>query len=401
MAAKVKQIPQKSVGKEQKKKWSLKSASPLRKASKKVLHQVTVEKISSDTKSTGDLRSKRRNMINKGKYFVHKPKFQQNLTSNHGCEEDSEDLDENESDKEENEMNAELGVQKSKSRHSNIRKETKEDCSETSDENDYDSDEDGAESDITESDGGSSSSEVIDQKDDFKLSGSQKTEDIKTANEDIRKELSSMSFEEILQLQNKIGTKLYSQVVYGTESTSAADKKKCKRQNKNRPIEISAKKPVPFLRPVVAVKKRVSRDPRFDDLSGEYRADIFEKTYAFVDDIKMHEKTILQKKIKKAKSQQKKKELQQLLERMVHQENVKKQKQIQHQRELEFKKQQRERAQQGKRPFFLKKSDKRKLELADKYRELKKSGKLDSFLSKKRKRNALKDRRKLPFKKHA
>ena len=89
-------------------------------------------------------------------------------------------------------------------------------------------------------------------------------------------------------------------------------------------MEISAKKPAPFLRQVVSVKKQVSeeilvyvdcvfnivssfmellvlclcfvlqtlRDPRFDDLSGEYKADIFESTYKFINDIKKKEKEV-------------------------------------------------------------------------------------------------------------
>lgn len=87
-----------------------------------------------------------------------------------------------------------------------------------------------------------------------------------------------------------------------------------------RPMEVSAKRPVPLLRQVVAVKKPVSRapwrsqplcsaehpetllfiffltqtfrDPRFDDLSGEYKPEIFEKTYKFIDDIKHREKQV-------------------------------------------------------------------------------------------------------------
>lgn len=34
------------------------------------------------------------------------------------------------------------------------------------------------------------------------------------------------------------------------------------------------------------------RDPRFDDLSGEYKPQIFEKTYKFIDDIKHREKEV-------------------------------------------------------------------------------------------------------------
>ena len=34
------------------------------------------------------------------------------------------------------------------------------------------------------------------------------------------------------------------------------------------------------------------RDPRFDDLSGEYKPEIFEKTFKFINDIKHREKEV-------------------------------------------------------------------------------------------------------------
>ncbi|XP_029480894.1 ribosomal RNA processing protein 36 homolog [Oncorhynchus nerka] len=214
--------------------------------------------------------------------------------------------------------------------------------------------------------------------------------------DDIKKELSTMSFEDIMKLQNKVGTKVYNEIAYGTTKAKQTPTKK--RLNKNRPMEISAKRPAPFLRQVVPVKKSVSRDPRFDDLSGEYKPEIFEKTYRFINDIKQHERDVVQKKLKKPlKSNQKKEKLQFLLKRMENQERARKSREQQREKELEFKRKQREMAGQGLKPFFLKKSDKKKLELAEKYSELKKSGKLENFLSKKRKRNAGKDRRKLPF----
>ncbi|XP_054460069.1 ribosomal RNA processing protein 36 homolog [Anoplopoma fimbria] len=218
--------------------------------------------------------------------------------------------------------------------------------------------------------------------------------EINTA-EDIKKELSTMSFEDIMELQNKVGTKVYNEVAYGSNKTQGTSKKK--RLNKNRPMEISAKRRAPFLRQVVSVKKPTLRDPRFDDLSGEYKPEIFEKTFKFINDIKQKEREIIQKKLKKTKKNiQKKEELQFLLKRMDNQERARKSREEQRERELQFKREQRERANQGARPFFLKNSDKKKLQLAEKYQELKKSGKLENFLSKKRKRNAGKDRRKLP-----
>uniref|UniRef100_A0A3B4Y3J3 rRNA biogenesis protein RRP36 n=2 Tax=Seriola lalandi dorsalis TaxID=1841481 RepID=A0A3B4Y3J3_SERLL len=204
-----------------------------------------------------------------------------------------------------------------------------------------------------------------------------------------------MSFEDIMQLQNKVGTKVYNEVAYGNNKRPETSKKK--RLNKNRPMEISAKKPAPFLRQVVPVRKPTLRDPRFDDLSGEYKPEIFEKTYKFINDIKHQEKEVGGKQLKRTtKSNQRKEKLQFLLKRMENQERARKSREQQRERELQFKRQQRELANQGERPFFLKKSEKKKLQLAEKYQELKKSGKLENFLSKKRKRNAGKDRRKLP-----
>ncbi|KAM3865357.1 ribosomal RNA processing protein 36 homolog [Diretmus argenteus] len=218
--------------------------------------------------------------------------------------------------------------------------------------------------------------------------------------DDIKKELSTMSFEDIMKLQNKVGTKTYNEVAYGTSKTPQNNRKK-KRLNKNRPMEISAKRPAPFLRQVVSVKKTILRDPRFDDLSGEYKPEIFEKTYKFINDIKQREREIVQKQLKKTKpGNQKKEQLQGLLKRMENQERARKSREQQREKELELKRKQREMAGQGLKPFFLKNSDKKKLQLADKYNELKKSGKLESFLSKKRKRNAGKDRRKLPPQQH-
>ncbi|XP_073700569.1 ribosomal RNA processing protein 36 homolog [Garra rufa] len=212
---------------------------------------------------------------------------------------------------------------------------------------------------------------------------------------DLKKELSEMSFEEIMKLQNKVGTKAYNKIAYG--ATKPQEKNESmKRLNKHKPQEISSKRPVPFLRKVVPVKKRISRDPRFDDLSGEYKPEVFFKTYKFINDIKEREKTIVEKNFKKAKTQTKKEEMKGLLKRMENQQKARQRQEQEREKELHFKRKQRELVGQGHKPFYLKKSDMKKMELAEKYSELKKSGKLENFLSKKRKRNATKDRRKLP-----
>ncbi|XP_077137974.1 ribosomal RNA processing protein 36 homolog isoform X1 [Ranitomeya variabilis] len=207
-------------------------------------------------------------------------------------------------------------------------------------------------------------------------------------------DFSTMSFEEIISVKNKMGTKAFYKAVQGSrEGKSSADRMKA---DKSRPLEMSSKKPVPYLRKVVPARKRMQRDPRFDDLSGEFKPDIFEKTYRFLDDIKKKEKETLEKKLQKTRDPALREQLTKLLLRMDQQEKAAKQKQRLREKEAEFKRQQRERAQQGKKPLYLKKSDIRKLQLVDKYQELKKKGKVENFLSKKRKRNSIKDRKRLP-----
>ncbi|XP_014912752.1 ribosomal RNA processing protein 36 homolog [Poecilia latipinna] len=214
--------------------------------------------------------------------------------------------------------------------------------------------------------------------------------------ERIRKELSNMPFEDVIKLQQQVGTKAFNEAAFHNKKCRPVSSKK--RLNKNRPMEISAKIPPTFLRQVIPVKKSTRRDPRFDSLSGEYKPEIFEKTYKFITDLKHKEKEVIEKQLKRTKADHKKEKLEFLLKRLNNQERARQIQEQQRERELQFKKQQRERASRGERPFFLKKSEKKKLQLAEKYQELKKSGKLENFLSKKRKRNAGKDRRKLPSK---
>uniref|UniRef100_A0A8C2TXU1 rRNA biogenesis protein RRP36 n=1 Tax=Coturnix japonica TaxID=93934 RepID=A0A8C2TXU1_COTJA len=171
-----------------------------------------------------------------------------------------------------------------------------------------------------------------------------------------------LSLEERLQMQSESGTRASRQPSNGEKAAKPGKAPVKQRLNKKGPVEMSAKKPMPFLRQVVPVTKKVHRDPRFDDLSGEYNPEIFMKTYSFLDTIKKQEKEMVQRQLKKCRDVEQKEKLQQLLNRMV--------------------------------------SLKRKLELAEKYVELKRSGKLESFLNKKRKRNAVKDKRRLPSQKN-
>ncbi|KAK5622935.1 hypothetical protein CRENBAI_022102 [Crenichthys baileyi] len=172
--------------------------------------------------------------------------------------------------------------------------------------------------------------------------------------EHIRKELRNMSFEDIMKLQQQVGTKVFNEVAYNRKKCQEVSNKK--RLNKNRPMEMSAKKPPSFLRQVIPVKKSTRRDPRFDSLSGEYKPEIFEMTYKFINDLKHREKEIIKRQLKKTKNtSQRKERLQFLLRRLETQEQARQSQEQQRERELQFKNRQRERASRGERPFFLKK----------------------------------------------
>ncbi|CAG2213673.1 RRP36 [Mytilus edulis] len=108
----------------------------------------------------------------------------------------------------------------------------------------------------------------------------------------VKQELSNMSFEELIQLKERLGLKVYNQVVHGDKVKKPTSKRVFKRENKNRPMEMSSKRPVRLSKESDPAKKKMTRDPRFDDLSGEYNESYFKSNYSFLYDIKSREKEV-------------------------------------------------------------------------------------------------------------
>lgn len=214
----------------------------------------------------------------------------------------------------------------------------------------------------------------------------------------IKKELADIPLEDLIKIKDKLGLKAFSKIMHGGKVDSAEKKRVFKRANKNRPMEMSSKKRVPILRQTDVPKKKVTRDPRFDDLSGEYQEEIFEKNYSFLQDLKTREREVVKKKMKKLKNAEKKQKLQYLLTRMNQQQQAAKQKQRQKEIERSLKQKEKELIKEGKTPYFLKKTERRQLELAEKYKQLQKSGKVEQYLGRKRRKNAQKEKKKLPGK---
>lgn len=239
--------------------------------------------------------------------------------------------------------------------------------------------------------------------------------------QELRDQLRDVPLGEIKKLKDKVGLHKYNQVLFGAtsnegefdESEFEANKHKRnanqrhdknknvaeekKKKAKSEPEEMSSKKRK-FSKPRHVVKndKRSVRDPRFSDLSGHFNDDLFQKSFSFIQDMKKNEYDEVKKQLKKVKGKEQKEDLLRLKQKMDNERNLEVEKEKRRELNKERKSKQSEQTKEGKRPFYLKNSDKKKIELAEKYRELKASGRLEKFMSKKRKRNAQKDRKNLP-----
>merc|ERR1712002_1448453 len=110
---------------------------------------------------------------------------------------------------------------------------------------------------------------------------------------------------------------------------------------------MSSKKQKGKPRNVVENVKRRHRDPRFDNLSGTFNDDMFQKSYSFVDEMKKDELKMVKKQFKKARNKEEKSSLHKLLQRMEEQYEARS---------------------AGKKVFYLKKKEAKKSELLDQYK---------------------------------
>jgi ribosomal RNA-processing protein 36 len=233
--------------------------------------------------------------------------------------------------------------------------------------------------------------------------------------------LAHVSFEKLAEIQNKVGMKEFhknfrrsgsqaeektqqdtvtdtDKVVKGTKGERTPKKKdSMKRDAKNRPMEMSSKRAVGRFREVVETPTEKRRDPRFDQMSGKLNQDLYEKSYEFLDKYKQDEEQMLKAQILKEKDPEEKERLQHTLTRMVSQRTANTEAKRKQAIKRERKRTEQELVKQGKKPFFLKKSDQKKLELIDKFKQLGDKN-VDKILEKRRKRNATKDHKKVPFK---
>lgn len=219
--------------------------------------------------------------------------------------------------------------------------------------------------------------------------------------EDVRSKISNMPLGQVLELKSKIGTTNFDEVVFGKNNRKKSQKKgtnkfvkKHEDSEDDAPIEMSSKKPVPFLGSDGLSKRKRKmqqtqvRDPRFDRKCGDYDAAAFRENFDFVFDMKQEEIKELKKQLRECKDAEERQKLKFLIQRTENQvrEHLKQQKI--HQKRAEQKEEIEKAIQEGKRPYYMKKSEKRMVGLVEQFVDLKNSGKLKKHIEKRRKKSA-------------
>ncbi|BFI30883.1 ribosomal RNA-processing protein 36 [Marchantia polymorpha subsp. ruderalis] len=234
--------------------------------------------------------------------------------------------------------------------------------------------ESGEESPVSEEENGLSGSEENSEDSDSDAEGG------------IQEQVADVPFEDLQKLKSDGRTTLFSR---------SKQKVDTKRANKNRPMEVTSKRPVGRFREVIQAPKRVIRDPRFESLCGNFDESRFKTSYSFLYENELPaERERLRALIKKGKADEEAKRHIEWIDKQLKEEEQRKK---QASKASEQKAVVKQAVKEGKKPYFPKKSELKKQELVEKYKELKSSGKLEKFMAKRRKKNAAKDHRFVPY----
>lgn len=178
------------------------------------------------------------------------------------------------------------------------------------------------------------------------------------------------SMEELVTMRETVGSKLFDKKlathVKKRENESKPSTKSVKqadfiRKNKNRPQEISSKRPVRKTHGSSS-SKLSTRDPRFDQICGsEFDKDVFEARFSFLEGMRTREKRLLSRKLKKTKDPQKRESLKYLIQRMDNQSREKERRNEEREVIRKWHREEKGKVAEGKKPYFLKDSDKKKM----------------------------------------
>ncbi|CAH0383183.1 unnamed protein product [Bemisia tabaci] len=208
-------------------------------------------------------------------------------------------------------------------------------------------------------------------------------------------ECKDIKLEDLLKIKEKIGSKAFNKKVLGVqpEHKKPRESDEAPHKKKNRPQEMSSKKPVSKFREIVPLKRKKFTDPRFDNLYGPLNEEAFKQNYEFIGEIKKKELATLKRQFKEEDDPESKEKIKFLITRMENQIREKQKVNARREKERTERAQNIERLKEGKIPHFKSKREKKISALVDQYEQLKKDGKLPKYLEKKRKKQIHKQRR--------
>jgi ribosomal RNA-processing protein 36 len=190
-------------------------------------------------------------------------------------------------------------------------------------------------------------------------------------------------------------------IIQHDESTDASGQVSRKRR-RTEPVEMTSQRPVGrFMKVFEPGRDPAStrRDPRFEEASGEFNNVFFSKSFSFVDEMRENEVKTVQEALKKEKSQKEKDKLRKVLVNLKQQLAQHKQKSALDIVLQKDKKARREAMEQGKTPFYHKKSELRELAAVERFKMVEKEGgekAVNKLISRKRKKLMGKDKKALP-----
>ncbi|KAI7154944.1 hypothetical protein KC349_g7314 [Hortaea werneckii] len=169
------------------------------------------------------------------------------------------------------------------------------------------------------------------------------------------------------------------------------------RSSKHAPAAQSTRHQVSRKRNVIDVPKRVVRDPRFDALQQRHShsGNNSKKAYSFLRDYQKSEISELKAALKKAKSEEDKVTLRRKINSMENRLKSKESKERQQEILRKHRKEEREKVQQGKTPYFLKKKDLKEQALVEKFKGMKSKDRA-KLVEKRKKKEGQKERKKMP-----
>ncbi|EME85291.1 uncharacterized protein MYCFIDRAFT_150394 [Pseudocercospora fijiensis CIRAD86] len=168
------------------------------------------------------------------------------------------------------------------------------------------------------------------------------------------------------------------------------------RTSKHAPTAQSSKFQVSRKRQVVDVPKRVVRDPRFDPLHQKSaHPGNSEKAYSFLLDYQKDEIKELKEAAKRTKNEDDKEKLKRKVGSMENRLKAKEAKEREQEILKRHRKEERERVEQGKNPYYLKKKDIKEKALVEKFNKMKSKDR-EKLIERKRKKEGQKEKRRMP-----